>query len=196
MEVPKRKVCTGLALCSCHTAFSEDALNAKRMNMKPGRKQPAMRETQWGSRPQKDGRPKGMKIILEERGIHTETLNVDNMRTILSNHDDFREGKSLVEHFLANRGHTVMFIPKLHCELNPIERVWGQAKVYTRTYTNFTIQRLRRIINPALDSVSPDLIRKFFQKAMEYERAYIEGKEAGRELEQAVKVYKSQCRIF
>ena len=128
------------------------------MNMKPGGKQPAMRETQWGSRPQKDGRPKGMKIILEERGIHTETLNVDNMRTILSNHDDFREGKSLVEHFLANRGHTVMFIPKFHCELNPIERVWGQEKVYTRTYTNFTIQRLRRIINPALDSVSPDLI--------------------------------------
>jgi hypothetical protein len=48
----------------------------------------------------------------------------------------------------------MFFLPKFHCELNPIEGVWAQAKVYCQVYTNFTIVRLRQIIDPALDSVS------------------------------------------
>ena len=89
-----------------------------------------------------------------------------------------------------------MFIPKFHCELNPIERVWGQAKVYSRMYTNFTLPHLRQIIDPALDFVSTDLIRKYFRKVMEYHKAYLEGKKAGKELEKAVKLYKSHRRVF
>ncbi len=34
-------------------------------------------------------------------------------------------------HFLEDKGHTAYFLPKFHCELNPIERVWGQAKRYS-----------------------------------------------------------------
>lgn len=117
----------------------------------------------------------------------------DDMHTLLANHEDFRTEKTIVEDFLTNRGHTVFFVPKFHCKLNPIERVWGQAKVHTR---NFTISRLRMNVNPALDSVSSDLIRKYFRRVLEYERAYLEGKKAGKELEQAVKVYKSHRRIF
>lgn len=78
---------------------------------------------------------------------------------------------------------------------NPIERVWGQAKTYCRKY-NFTIGRLRNIINLALDSVGTDLIRKYFRKNMEYKKAYKGGKKAGSEVEAAVKVYKSHRRIF
>ena len=29
-----------------------------------------------------------------------------------------------------------MFIPKFHPELNPIERVWGRAKVYAQNHSN------------------------------------------------------------
>ena len=68
------------------------------------------------------------------------------MRIILANHTDFSNEKTVVEHFLLDRGHLVRFIPKFHCELNPIERVWGKAKCYTRAYTNFTLVGLRRII--------------------------------------------------
>ena len=74
--------------------------------------------------------------------------------------------------------------------------MWGQAKVYARKYTNFTIARLHEIINPALDSVDIDLIRKYFRKSMEYEKAYKEGKKAGSEVETAIKLYKSHRRIF
>ena len=159
-----------------------------------------MHDTMWGRRVQKmvmeDGRPKGMKMVLEERGINTRRMNADDMRVVLSNHEDFRTEKTIVEHYLVNRRHLVHFMPKFHCELNPIERVWGQAKVYTRTHTNITLVRLRQIVGPALDSVQADLIRKYFRRVDEYERAYLEGKKAGKELEQAVKVYKSHRRIF
>ena len=81
------------------------------------------------------------------------------MRTVLSNHEDFVREKTSVEHYIESRGHTALFLPKFHCELNPIERVWGHSKRYCRAYTNFT---LRQIINPALESVTVDLIRNFF----------------------------------
>ena len=147
---------------SCHRAFAEDALNAKVMNVRPGGVQPRMRDTMWAGKVQRmvydDGTPKGMKQVLEERGINTARMVAEDIRTVLSWHDDFRNEKTIVEHYLNGRGHLAMFIPKFHCELNPIERVWGQAKVYSRKHSNFTLARLRQIVDPALDSVSTDLI--------------------------------------
>ena len=185
---------------SCHRAFSDDALNARVMNVRPGGAQPAMRDTIWAGRVQKmvdsNGVPKGMRQVLEERGINTAHMKGDDMRTVLANHEDFRTEKTLVEHFLHGENLKVTFLPKFHCELNPIERVWGQAKVYTRMYTNFTLPRLRNTMHPALDSVTLELIRKYFRKVLDYEKAYLDGKKAGKELEQAVKVYKSHRRVF
>ena len=143
-----------------------------------------------------NGEAKGMKQVLEERGINTATLLADDMRTILSYHHDFANEKTMVEHLLEKEGLVGTFLPKFHCELNPIERVWGQAKKYSRAHTNFTIVRLRTLIDPALDSVSTDLIRKYFRRVDEYERAYLDGRKAGKELEQAVKVFKSHRRVF
>ena len=65
------------------------------------------------------GTSKGIKIVLKERGINTTRMTAEDMRVVLSNHEE----KTLVEHYLGNRGRTVMFIPKFHCKLNPIERV-------------------------------------------------------------------------
>jgi hypothetical protein len=39
-------------------------------------------------------------------------------------------------------------------------------------------------------------MRKYFRKVREYEKAYVEGKKAGKEVEAAVKVYKSRRRVF
>ena len=44
--------------------------------------------------------------------------------------------------------------------------------MFTRKFTNFTFKHLREIINPALDSVSVDTIRKYYRKGEEYEKAY------------------------
>ena len=120
-----------------------------------------------------DERAKGLKTILQERGINSSTLKADDMRTILSNHDDFLNEKTEVKHYIENRGFQCFFLPKLHCKLNPIERVWGQSKRYCRAYSNFTLRKLRATIDPALDSVSVDLIRIYYRKVRDYEAAYV-----------------------
>ena len=60
---------------SCHKALAEDSVNVRRMNVFPGGAQSRMHDMMWGRRLQKmvmeDGRPKGMKMVLEERGINT-----------------------------------------------------------------------------------------------------------------------------
>ena len=109
-----------------------------------------------------DGVAKGMKAVLEERGVNTERMKAEDMRMVLSFHDDFVKEKTMVEKLITEKGHRCVYLPKFHCELNPIERVWGQAKVYSRAHTNFTLAGLRSIIDPALDSVSTDLMRKYF----------------------------------
>ena len=65
-----------------HGAFATDALRVSDMNLAPGRKQPAKRDTYWDDNiyqslvfPEnyKDKKlqelPKGMKVILQERGL-------------------------------------------------------------------------------------------------------------------------------
>lgn len=82
---------------SNHCAFSDDALNAKRMNVKPGGKQPVMRSTTWNGQRQVmvdgNGIPKGLKKVLEERGINTKKLTKEKMIAILSSHHDFKYEK-------------------------------------------------------------------------------------------------------
>ena len=95
-------------------------------------------------------------------------MKADDMRIVLSHHHDFATENTIVEQYLKNRGHLVYFLPKFHCELNAIERVWAQAKVYCRAYTNFILARLRQIIEPALDSVTVDLIKEYARKARDY----------------------------
>ena len=108
---------------------------------------------------------------------------------ILSNHDDFGNEKTIFEWFLIDRG--TVLIPQFHCELNPTEGVWDQAKRYGRAQTNFTLPGLQRILPQALDSLSVISIRKYVRKACDYERAYREGRAAGKEVGNVVKRYKS-----
>ena len=102
----------------------------------------------------------------------------------------------MIQHYIRSTGHNCMFFPKFHCEHNPIERVWGQAKSFTRAFCKYSIVGLRKTIAPALDTVTVDLIRKYFRKARNYIHAYREGKAAGQEVEIAVKHYKCHRRIL
>ena len=63
-------------------------------------------------RAKNDGTPKGMKQVLEERGINTTRMVAEDMRTVLSWHNDFKNEKTIVEHYLNGRGHIVLFILK------------------------------------------------------------------------------------
>ena len=174
-----------------------------RLNKKPGGKQPAMRDTTWAGRPQKlvmeDGAPKGAAMILQERGVNTDTLKLEDMRVILSCHDDFKNEKSALHQKLERRGHTVIFLPKFHCELNGIERVWGHAKRYTRAYCDYRLESLRSTVPTALDSISKETIQAYIQRSRNYMFSYLKGSMPGKEMEKEVqkfgKEYKSHRRV-
>ena len=156
---------------SCgYTAFASDALVASRLNRKPGGKQPTVHDTVWAGKPQKlvldDGRPKGAAMILEERGINTASLKLEQMIVILSQHDDFKNEKNSLETMLIGKGHTTVFLPKFHCELNGIERVWGHSKRLTRAYCNYSIASLRETVPWALNSIPAETIRSTSQEVI------------------------------
>ena len=181
---------------SCgHTAFAEDALNASKMNKGPGGKQPKMRDTTWNGQTQSmtlpDGRPKGAALVLQERGYDTTRMKLEEIRTILASHEDFKNEKCRVDTFLTSCGHTCVFIPKFHCELNPIERVWSQSKRYTRAHCDYTIASLRRSIPLGLKSVSTENIANYVRRCRNYMYAYLEGSAVGSELEEKIRQYKS-----
>ena len=179
---------------SCHNAYAEDALNANNMNAKPGGKQPHLRDTVWNGRPQRMvfniGIPKGLIQVLTERGKYHKSMKLEDMRKEISTHPDFMNEMTKLEHFLRDRGHICIMLPKFHCELNPIERCWGQAKRYTRSFTNYTLPRLRINIPNGLDSVTLENIKNYFRKVRQYMFAYLEGFTAGPDLEKTVKAYK------
>ena len=81
------------------------------------------------------------------------------MRKEISSHQDFLNEKTKLEHFLHNRQHCCIMLPKFHCELNSIERCWGQSKRYTRVYTNYTFPNLRKNIPLALGTVKIENIK-------------------------------------
>lgn len=133
-----------------HRKLPEDALNADRMNVGPGGKQPRMHNTVWGGSVQKlvdeCSIPRGMRAVLEERGVDTAGIRAKDMRQTLKTFPDFKGQKTILEEYIVQRGQLCMFYPKFHCELSPIERVWCQSKKYTRAYADGTITRLRRIV--------------------------------------------------
>ena len=181
---------------SGHKAFANDALNVNRMNVNPGGAQPRLRDTIWNGRSQRmvlsDGTTKGMRQVLNERGVDTRGMKAADMRKALSEMTDFKYEKTKVEHLVSNRGYRAFFIPKFHCELNPIEACWGQSKRYTRAHCDYSFPGP---VNPGLNSVTLDQIQKFFRKIRETMRAYREDISAGPDLEKALKQYKSHRRV-
>ena len=84
---------------SCHRKFDERALQAKNILVKDGGPQ-RVRDTVWGRQSQsmvnEDGTVKGLRTILRERGIKTERMLADDMRVVLSNHENFANEKTIL----------------------------------------------------------------------------------------------------
>ena len=102
-------------------------------------------------------------------------MKFDEMRELISTHPDFRDEQPEIVKFLRRSGFGCIFLPKFHCEINPIEKCWVQAKCYTRAHTNYMIQQLKITVPQGLDSITIDNIRNYFRKARNYMFAYLEG---------------------
>ena len=147
---------------------------AHKINVSDGERQPFLRDTVWDGKPQKLVTSSGIQIgsqlksLLEERGVITTGLKKEDMIKIVEDMRDFKFQKTKVEELILNKGHRAMFIPKFHCELNLIERVWCRAKQYIHNHCDYSFSNLEKIIDTALDAVSVELIRKYFRKVREY----------------------------
>ena len=117
----------------------------------------------------------------------------DEMRAELASDQDFKE-KTRIEHFLNGRGHCCIFLPKFHCELNPIERCWAQAKRFTRHHCNYTIGSLRKNVPEGLDTVSVENVQNYYKKVRHYMFGYLLSFSGGPDLEEQVKKMKKQYK--
>src|SRR5260221_1510265 len=52
------------------------------------------------------------------------------MHRILSSQDDFHTERPLIQSLIEDSGHVCLFLPRFHCELNPIEMLWGYRKYH------------------------------------------------------------------
>jgi len=133
---------------SAHASLPDNLLKAFNMNKLDGRKQQKQKDTivpmtnpapEFHGKPQAmklpNGEPKGLQHVLKERGFDVHKLcakcspvcPIENqnccMAHLLSQQDDFKNQPSLVETLIKAAGHKCIFLPKFHCELNPIEMV-------------------------------------------------------------------------
>jgi transposase len=112
------------------------------------------------------------------------------MQRVLSLQSDFVNEKPLLQLVIEKAGHKCLFLPKFHCELNPIEMVWGQTKrsesqinlvtpsqfanrfLGFRELTDGTFPRAKELVPKSLDHISISDIRKYFRHCYRYMDAY------------------------
>ncbi|THU88378.1 hypothetical protein K435DRAFT_866342 [Dendrothele bispora CBS 962.96] len=196
---------------SAHASLGPDALRAFDMNKSDGGKQRRQRDTiipqtnpdvAKRGKPQKmttsDGKPKGLEVVLTERGFNTRGMKAkcqpicpfENddccMARLLSKQDDFLNQPSMLEQLIRDLGHECIFLPKFHCELNPIEMYWGWCKYRYRDEQKNTFAAAKEAAFKWLNACPTDVIRRFINRAWRFMSAYRRGL-TGRAAEWAVK---------
>lgn len=114
------------------------------------------------------------------------------MRRCMAAQDDFINEKPKIQLIIEAAGHKCVFLPKFHCELNPIEMYWGYAKRCTSIYfyhlaapiihanqtpgyrekCDGTLSTPRKLVPECLDSCDILTIRHFWRKSWRYMDAY------------------------
>ncbi len=193
-----------------HGAFATDALSVSNMNLKTGGKQNKLRNG-WYERdghrvvqpmvtgPDLShcfdiGTAKGIKFVLEERGLWTAGLKLDSAKELLASQPDFVAQKSLVEEAIEASGHVALFLPKFHCEFIFIKLYWGALKYFCREHCDYSFAKLLPTITTAMDHVTLASIRRYARKCWRYMDAYRSGLSV-EQVEWAVKKQRSHRRI-
>ena len=207
--------CDGLFLfdnSQNHRCLPPDALRACALNLSDGGKNVQKQRAGWfinsnGVRVEQsmqthDGKQKGVRTILTERGLWNPILKLPTARALLSEQSDFSSQKSWLEETLyAEDGFLLDFYPKFHCEFNFIELYWGASKAYLRRHCDYTFAGLQRLLPIALNSVSLDSIRRFARKCFRFMDGYRVTDESGTtkltpaQVEFAVRKFKSHRSI-
>ncbi|ORY09559.1 hypothetical protein BCR33DRAFT_674678, partial [Rhizoclosmatium globosum] len=71
--------------------------------------------------------------------------------------------------------HIFDMLPKFHPEFNPIEKFWGAFKCYTRENCNYSLPGLQKTVPESFQSVSLDLIKRYFWRCFRGMDGYRQG---------------------
>ena len=125
---------------------------------------------------------KGLKQVLQERGLWKEGHIKKDMIKILEQQQDFKDDESITQirliAFKYNKYSLVIHFPKFHCELNGIENVWMDTKNQYRKQQDFKNkkdQQIIQIINELMDGIPLDRIRKYISNSILYCHLYAGG---------------------
>lgn len=161
--------------------------------------------------PDMAGKVKGLKQLVWERGLWKEGMTMDGKKTLRSgrvvkNQDmsarhalkgclDIMSEKSELQLAIEERGHMCDFLPKFHCELNPIELVWGRSKKYVRENCKCKFEHMVEMIPKSFleDNIPVWMIMKYCSRARTYLQIYSAG-HGGKEAFEAYRTYKSHRR--
>ncbi|TFK91730.1 hypothetical protein K466DRAFT_482133 [Polyporus arcularius HHB13444] len=204
---------------SAHASLPPDALRAFEMNKSNGGKQRRQRDTvipmsnpdpAFRGKPQsmttQAGEAKGLQQVLEERGFNVKKLRAKCspvcpfessgccMARLLSQQDDFVNQKSMLELVIEEAGHACIFLPKFHCELNPIEMYWGWSKYRYREVPKKNFEHAKQVAVGILNSCPTDVIRRFINRSWRFMDAYRQGL-TGKAAEWAVRKQKSHRQV-
>jgi hypothetical protein len=183
---------------SAHASLGPDALKAFEMNKSDGGKQRKQKDTvipesnptaskrgKVQKMTNRRGEPKGLQTVLKERGWDTKKFKRAKckpvcpfesqnccMARVLSQQDDFVNQPSMLESLIKERGHLCIFLPKFHCELNPIEMYWGWCKYRYRQTSKKTFAEAKENALEYLDACPTDVIRRFIQRSWRFMSVY------------------------
>lgn len=166
-----------------HHAKPPDALSASKMNLTDGGVNQRLMRNGWfhnsnGERIVQsmvldDGvTSKGVKRVLEERGLWMPRMKIREARKLLSEQEDFRSQKEWLAETVSDAGYLIDYYPKYHCEFNYIEMFWGAAKAWCRANCTFNFNDHLNLVKEALKSVTVCKIRRFARKSYRYMDAY------------------------
>ncbi|THU87050.1 hypothetical protein K435DRAFT_682354, partial [Dendrothele bispora CBS 962.96] len=204
---------------SAHGSLPPDALKAFEMNKTDGGKQRRQKNTfiptsnpnpalrgKFQSMVNDAGQPKGLENVLKERGFNVSGVRAKCkpvcpiesqgccMARILSHEDDFRNQVSQLETLIKSRNHEIIFLPKFHCELNPIEMYWGWVKYRYREEDKVKFDDAKQAAVKWLDACPTETICRFINRSFRYMDAYRKGL-TGKAAEWAVKRHKQHRTI-
>lgn len=137
------------------------------------------------------GKSKGLLNLARELNIDVpDSIKLNDLKNILAQHRSFQNVNDIfsetnlsyrifqvtkLERLASTYNVKVIFTPKYHCELNPIEGLWCSMKRYVRTNGDQSFNTMMKLIPMAREHfierrIHLKLIRRFWTTMVEYDR--------------------------
>ena len=113
-----------------------------------------------------------MQKWLQDKNIpfSKDALKPELYEIIKQNKEDPRY---VVDEMIKQRGQEIIRLPPYHCDLNPIEMLWGIIKNdVARKNTTFKLDDMKELTKQAISDVPLETIKKTFNKCIKLEDDY------------------------